>query len=327
MNAQSAESTTLTPTTGSPPNENGNDTSVVAEPVVGPAELDYFRRNGFLRIRNLFSPPTVDGIRDLADEQMEAQRGGPTGQMSGVAYRLHRTPHMQRILHDHRFQDLLTGLAGTGLVPTEAQAFELSKGNKGIPWHYGYISFGYVRARDMGYTLWIPLSPIDAELEGGGMAYVPECLVSARHAFDMGSLLAPDLDAGETHDDLITAFGQVQDAIEPLLERYRIEDSFEVGDAFLFNKYVWHRSAPLRNPDPNRPPRLGIAMRFVEEDARVDRRRWRAEFEFGGGIGTGHALPVMSGTEDRFSRVLDVDHDGLIRSSADCPLVYRTGER
>ena len=325
MSARPTDSTTLSPPAGAtdPPSPE----PIVANPVLGPAELDYFRQNGFLRIRNLFSDAAIEGIRLLADQEMTAQRGGPTGPMSGVAYRLHRTAHMQRILRDQRFQDVLTELTGSGLVPTESQAFELSNGDKGIPWHYGYISFGYVRARDLGYTLWIPLSPIDAGSEGGGMAYVPEYLVSARHAFDMGSLLAPDLDAGDDHIDLITAFGQVQDAIEPLFERYKVEDSFEVGDAFLFNKYVWHRSSPLRDPDPDRPPRLGIAMRFVEEDARVDRQRWRAEFDFGGGIGTGHPLPVMSGTEDRFSRVLDVDHGGLIRSSADCPLVYRGANR
>lgn len=295
---------------------------IIDEPMIGPAELDYFRQNGFLRIRNLFTDHTVDGIRHIADEQMALQRGGETGPMSGVAYRLHRTPHMQRILHDPTFQTVLTDLTGSDLAPTEAQAFELSSGNKGIPWHYGYISFGYIRARDLGYTLWIPLSPIDAERDGGGMAYVPECLVSARHAFDMGSLLAPDLDGGVDQEQLINAMGQVQDAMEPLFERYKVEDSFEVGDAFLFSKYVWHRSAPLRNPDPDRPPRLGIAMRFVEADARVDRRRWRAEFEFGGGIGTGHHKPVMAGTEDRFTRVPDVEHDGLVRSSSDCPLVF-----
>ncbi len=295
---------------------------IVDQPTIGPAERDYFRRNGFLRIRKLFTTQAVDGIRDLADQQMELQRGGQTGPMSGVAYRLHRQPHMQRILHDTGFQELLTDLVGGHLVPTESQAFELSKGNAGIPWHYGYISFGYIRARDLGYTLWIPLSSIDAENEGGGMAYVPECLVSARHAFDMGSLLAPDLDSGTDTETLIEAMGQVQDAMEPLFERYKVEDSFDVGDAFLFNKYVWHRSSPLRIDDPDRPPRLGIAMRFVEEDARVDRQRWRAEFDFGGGIGTGHRKPVMAGTEDRFTRVADVDHGGLVRSSGDCPLVF-----
>jgi hypothetical protein len=296
--------------------------AIVASPQLGPAEVEYFQRNGFIRVRNLFTDHAVDGIRELAGQQMEQQRGGPTGPMSGVAYRLHRTPHMQRILHDPTFQSVLGRLTNTSVVPTESQAFELSDGNSGIPWHYGYISFGYIRARDLGFTLWIPLSPIDAENDGGGMAYVPEYLVSARHAFDIGSLLAPDLDAGADHEDLIGAIGQVQDAMEPLLERYKIEDSFDVGDAFLFNKFVWHRSSPLRTRDPNRKPRLGIAMRFVTSDARVDRSRWGAEYKFGGGIGTGHRKPVMAGTEDRFSRVLDVEHDGLIRSSADCPLVF-----
>lgn len=295
---------------------------IIADPRLGPEEVDYFRRNGFIRIRNLFTDEAVDGIRRLADDQMEAQRGGPTGPMSGVAYRLHRTDHMQRILHDAAFQRVMATLTTTSVVPTEGQAFELSDGNKGIPWHYGYISFGYIRARDMGYTLWIPLSSIDAERDGGGMAYVPENVISARHAFDMGSLLAPDLDAGDDHGQLIGAMGQVQDAMEPLFERYSIKDDFEVGDAFLFNKYVWHRSDPLRHPDPDRPPRLGIAMRFVEAEARVDRNRWGAEYQFGGGIGTGHAKPVMAGTEDRFSRVLDLEHDDLVRSSADCPLVF-----
>lgn len=295
--------------------------ALIADPVIGEAEREYFVKNGFLRIKNLFTPAGVDGIRDVAAGQMEHQRGGQTGPMSGVAYRLHKQPHMQRLLHDEAFRRVMTSLTNSRLVPTEAQAFELSDGDKGIPWHYGYISFGYVRARDEGYTLWIPLSSIDAEKDGGGMAYVPEHLYSARHHFDVGSLLAPDLQAGEEHTDLLTAFGAVQDAIEPLLERHKIEDSFDVGDAFLFSKFVWHRSSPRRSA-PGQAPRLGIAMRFVEDTARVDRNRWRAEYEFGGGIGTGHPLPVMSGTEDRFSRVLDVEHDGLMSSSVDHPIVF-----
>ena len=286
---------------------------IVDSPPIDAEAISSFERDGFLAIRDLFSDAAIEGIRQLAEEKLADQDGGYAASLSRVAYRLHETDHMQAILRDDRFGAVLRSITGKNLVPCEVQAFELASGTSGIPWHYGFVSFGYIRARDMGFTLWIPLSDIDAENEGGGMAYVPESKISARHGFDMGTLLAPAVNAGNDPEELLKGFAQAHEAMQPIFEQEKVEHSFSVGDAFLFNKYVWHRSSPYRGVGERR--RLGIAMRFVEATARMDRVRWTAEFNFGGGLGIGTRAPIVAGKEDRFARFTDVEDGELISSS------------
>lgn len=287
--------------------------NIVADPQLGSAELKSYEHDGFLRIANLFTPGAIEEIRQLAEGKLADQAGGYAASLSRVGYRLHESDFMQAILHDQRFGTVLRTVAGTNLIPCEVQAFELASGTSGIPWHYGFVSYGYVRARDMGYTLWIPLSPIDAEADGGGMAYVPESVISARHGFDIGTLLARAMNAGHEPTELLASYAATHDAMQPIFEQNKVEHSFDIGDAFLFNKYVWHRSSPYRGEAPKR--RLGIAMRFVASDARMDRERWTAEFNFGGGLGIGTRAPIVAGKEDRFARFTDVEDGELISSS------------
>lgn len=278
-----------------------------------------FERDGFLKLRKLFTADAIAGIAELAEQKVMEQAQGYGADDMRIAYRLHEMPHMQALLQDPGLRQLLTGLTRSGLVPAESQAFELKKAGTGVPWHYGYISYGYIRARDMGYTLWIPLGDIDADETGGGMAYVPEHLISARHHFDMGSLLAPALLDDTASEQLLHGFDDVHQAMIPLFEEHKVEDSFEVGDALLFNKYVWHRSSPYRGDQDLR--RLGVAMRFVEDTACVDRVRWTAEYRFGGGVGTGQRRAVMEGTEDRYTRFADIADGAEVRTSKDVSIV------
>ncbi len=286
---------------------------------IGPNEHDDFASNGFVRLRQIFSPEAVSRIRDCAEQKIEEQSSGYDADAMRIAYRLHQMPPMVSILSDPALARLLTGLTGCRLVPTESQAFELTKDRGSVPWHFGYISYGYVRARDMGFTLWIPLGDIDAEKTGGGMAYVPEHIISARHGYDIGSMLAPEILAGEDPTDLLQAFDDGHRAMVPFFEKHKVEDNFQVGDALLFNKYVWHRSSPWLVDNGAR--RLGIAMRFVADTARIDRVRWQAEYTFGGGISTGQRRAVMAGDEDRYSRFADIGDGELVTSSADCRFV------
>ncbi len=39
--------------------------------------------------------------------------------------------------------------------------FELKPNQKGFPWHNDIYSFCYIMPEDLGYTLWIPLYPIN----------------------------------------------------------------------------------------------------------------------------------------------------------------------
>lgn len=292
---------------------------LVSTTQVGEGEREQFQRDGFVRLRQIFSPTTVAALREVAKEKLREQAAAYGPEAMRIGYRLHDTPTIQTILRNDGMARLLTGLTGSRLIPTETQAFELTADRGSVPWHFGYISYGYIRARDMAHTLWIPLTDIDATTNGGGMAYVPEHVISARHGYDLGTTLAPRILEGDPPTELLEALDAAHEAMKPIFEEHKVEDSFDVGDALLFNKNVWHRSSPWRGEGA--PRRVGVAMRFVVESARVDRVRWTAEYNFGGGIGTGQSRPVMAGNEDRFSRFADIEDGELISTSEACTFI------
>src|SRR6218665_3698584 len=82
-----------------------------------------------------------------------------------------------------RSTDAATMKAPAVSLMTEAQGFELSKSRTGFPWHHDSLSFRYIRPQDSAYSIWIPLDKVDVERGGGGMAYVPENILSAKANF------------------------------------------------------------------------------------------------------------------------------------------------
>lgn len=148
--------------------------------------------------------------------------------------------------------------------------FELEPHKKGFNWHVGVQAFHYIMPNDFACSLWIPLDPIDTKRQHGGMAYVPRSIYSAYEYFSLIHQLVKQ----ENISDVLTSeeFHEAQYAskIESLiLERNKIEDNFEVGDAFLFDKFVWHRSCPLKQGEL--PSRMAYVMRFVDSEARYSR--------------------------------------------------------
>ncbi len=282
-------------------------------------EKAQYDRNGFLPVRNIFTPEAVEGIRNVAERLIQQDKMNTDGTLSRVAFRLHEDPTMQEIIRSQEFADVFRDLMERRMIFTEAQAFELSKGGTGLPWHFGYISFGYIRPEDMACTLWVPLSPVNAKKTGGGMAYVPESIYSARRDYDLGSMLADHMNKGDDIEELLGGFKQAHEAMEPIFEENAVEDDFNVGDAFLFNKNVWHRSSRFQQKNATR--RIGVAFRFIDLNSHLDKERWKAEFEFGGGISTGIKKYVYAAQEDRFSRFTDVEHGGAIRFSKDVKTV------
>ncbi len=62
--------------------------------------------------------------------------------------------------------------------------------------------------------------------------------------------------------------------MKELLDHFAVEDSFEPGDAPIFDKYVLHRSVQLgEGPVPSR---LAYALRFSSVGARYDKKRVEA---------------------------------------------------
>ena len=195
---------------------------------------------------------------------------------------------MLRIVTSNACRRTVVDLTGSPMIVTEAQAFELGRQREGFTWHYDSLSFRYIRAQEPGYSMWIPLDPVRAAAQGGGMAYVPENIFSARVNFQLASLLSRKLvngeSLGEVSESLFELYGK-PGLLWDLFEEYKEEEDFEPGDAFLFRKSVWHRSSPLREGAPD--SRLAVTIRLLDWRARLDPIMFEGETETGGGVGMG----------------------------------------
>lgn len=290
-----------------------------------PLSLDQiasFREKGFIKLRNLLTEPCMAALREEALKYVASaqDRGDTYGDtFNRLTYSLGETEVFKAVYASREFRKVLGTLTGTRLIMTEAQGFELNSERDGFPWHYGSISFRFIRPQDLGYSIWIPLDPIDPTAQGGGMAYVSEQLFSARGNFQMSSLLSSKLVAGESISEISAALFKVFDKssvlMTELFERHKEEDHFEVGDAFLFNKFVWHRSSPLKQG--RMKTRLAVNMRFIDWRSRLDKVMFEGESETGGGVGMGAHWGRQTQTTYG-SQFTDIEHGDEIRDSRYC---------
>ncbi|MFD5520097.1 hypothetical protein [Streptomyces sp. NPDC127066] len=187
------------------------------------------------------------------------------------------------LMGDQGFAAAMVKLTGQSLFFTQGLGFELEKNKStGFPWHVGTQSFGFQRREDAGYTIWTPLCRIDAGGQRGGMKYVSKQVLSGEFIYQHINLL-PEymrdlIEAGGelTYDDFSDLKNSLVNSpqMKGLLDHVAEEDSFEPGDALIFDKYVLHRSVQLgEGPIPSR---LAYALRFSSLDARYDKSRVEA---------------------------------------------------
>ncbi|MXW96319.1 MAG: hypothetical protein F4110_05400 [Acidimicrobiaceae bacterium] len=250
------------------------------------AQAEQFRRDGFIKIEGFLNASAVAMLQDRVD--VELSRGTAVDLRAvafsktqydfeaskGVVFELLQRPY---------FRQALCGLTGHDLFLTFELSFEIEKNvNKGLPWHVEVQSFGFQFAEEFGCTLWAPMHPIDASGQGGGMAYVPQHVLSGEFVYSADLAVVEMLRARERsgarpgaqdYFDLRTGFLN-SPAMEELLEVHRVEDDFEPGDVLLFNKMVAHRSVMLGEGEL--PRRAAYAMRFVDAASRYDLNRARA---------------------------------------------------
>ncbi|WP_394825534.1 phytanoyl-CoA dioxygenase family protein [Pendulispora albinea] len=184
---------------------------------------------------------------------------------------------------DPGFVRTLTTLTGRSLIRVNNHVYEIVTGNSGLDWHVGYYSFSYTRPDDYGCTLWIPMEPITKE-QRGGMQYISKSVLDgsflyrfAAWHFEMLKKQPP----GEKYLEMATSsqfmVNVISSLINPVIPPDQIvEDTFEVGDAFLFDKHVLHRSSPLLRGALK--TRMALICRFVDVDALYDRRRFYSTF-------------------------------------------------
>ena len=234
-----------------------------------------FAKHGALKLEGLVHPEAIAQLRGLLEEELRAaERGvGRDGDYDAVKYDVGSTTALTReLVTSPEFRRVIHALIPTRLLLTQSVGFALGKGKAGLDWHFDLISFAYLHPLSPGFTLWLPLTPIDPAGQRGGMEYVPEdvycgrdkMVLSARH-FLQGPQVIAELGGVDEYRKLMPCSA----ADKIVLDRNRVEHGFQPGDALLFNRYVWHRSCPLL--EGPLAQRLTLTIRLVAADARYDR--------------------------------------------------------
>ena len=247
-------------------------------------ELESFREHGFLLLKNIFSVELIEHLKKISTSEVAPPSDNYGAGFSKLKYDIgNDDPTILSLMGDPDFSGPITELAGQPLFFTQGLGFELEKNKStGFPWHVGTQSFGFQRRQDPGYTIWTPLCAIDAHGQRGGMAYVSKKVFSGEFVYQhinmLPDYLKAELDAGKelTYRDFSVMKNNLLNSPEvtSLLDHFAVEDSFEVGDALIFDKYVIHRS--VRLDEGELPSRLAYALRFSALDARYDKGRVEA---------------------------------------------------
>ena len=264
-------------------------------------QKEKFQRDGFVKLKGFFNADVVNTLLDRVEVEMRGQQT-PKSTNSPFTQRTKKAPNaalshlsfsrakydfesekadVYELLERPYFRRVLTDLAERDLFLTFELCFEIEKNvNPGFPWHVGVNSFGYQVAEEFGCTLWAPLHPVDTKGQQGGMAYVPENVISGDFIYrQIEPAIVSTLEAKEragvrtSITDYVAMRADILNSptMSEILENHQVEDDFEPGDVLLFNKMVVHRSIMLG--EGTLPRRAAYVMRFIDAGSHYDLQR------------------------------------------------------
>ena len=247
-----------------------------------PEQIEKFRRDGFVKLDGFLNPSVVSMLLARVEAEMSRAPDNFKSEFSRLKYDFESDKgDVFDLVARPYFQKALTDIVARDLFLTFELCFELEKNvSKGFPWHVGVQSFGYQIAEEFGCTIWAPLHPVDPAGQRGGMAYVPEHVVSGKFIYEqiepaIISTLEAKERAGEktSMNDYFSLRSGILNSptMLEILEKHQTEDDFKPGDVLLFNKYVVHRSIMLG--EGPLPKRAAFVMRFVDVDSHYDLQR------------------------------------------------------
>ncbi|NEO53103.1 MAG: hypothetical protein F6K54_08430 [Okeania sp. SIO3B5] len=237
-------------------------------------EKQFFSDHGFIKLKKLLTTEAVDGLRKLISNSnaMKAPPEFYSGEISKMGYDIEEAI-TRDIYSSANFKNVLNQLTNNrGAAFIQGIGFELDANQKGFHWHHDILSFCCVMPEDLAYTLWIPLDPINIKEQHGGLSYVSHKVCSARHYFDIVYQLVQQENISEfskTEEFKNWDFQYASPVETFVLDNNKVEDDFEVGDALLLGKFVWHKSCSLKEGEL--PSRKAYVMRFVDCQARYSK--------------------------------------------------------
>ncbi len=254
---------------------------------VTPEQKMRFQRDGFVKLDGFLNGAVVGTLLDRVEVEMgrDIADGLTKDSMFNRAkYDFESDKNdVFELLERRYFRQALTELVERELFLTFELCFEITKNvDEGFPWHVGAQSFGYQPAGEFGCTVWAPLHPVDTKGQRGGMAYVPQNVVSGEFVFEqLEPAVVSTLKAKERAGIRTTVREYFSmrtgvlnaPAMVEILEQHQVEEDFQPGDVLLFNKMVIHRSVMLGEGEL--PRRAAHVMRFVDAGSHYDLQRAR----------------------------------------------------
>ena len=243
-----------------------------------------FQRDGFVKLEGFLNGAVVDMLLDRTEREMRGNtRNTTTGSaFSRVQYDFASDKNdVYEMMARPYFRQALTELVERDLFLTFEVCFEIEQlVNEGFGWHVGVQSFGFQFSEEFGCTLWAPLQPVDPEGQRGGMAYVPQNVISGAFMYDQLEPAVVSTLRAKERAGVRTSFKEYNDlrsellntpSMTTILETHQVEDDFQPGDVLVFNKWVVHRSITLEEGEL--PRRAAYVMRLVDADSRYDLQR------------------------------------------------------
>ena len=247
-----------------------------------------YQEKGYCQIREFFSASEIKILEEAletAKDKSEVSQEKVTlkiGKYEDIdtkdhAYDLVKYDFVSALLK--RKLPFLNEITGKKIMIMHNAFFSVEPNQKGLGWHVGVGSFSFTKMDDFGASIWIPLDEITKEYRGG-MQYVPIDAFPGKFLYTIHDLhLKNNIKWDESKGDLneyVAGANTIMNKITGDVIDYTIEDDYEedqykVGDVLLFNKYVLHRSVPLK-PGLHKI-RRAFVIRLVDYDTRVDEER------------------------------------------------------
>ena len=212
---------------------------------------------------------------------------------------INRSDKLKNLLDD--LSTPISEFVGEKIIFTQALLLEMNQGTLGFPWHFDEYSFCFIRPEDMALSLWIPLVPIYTKKQNGGMNWVNQNDFSAKSRMQQWAFhqkYGLQVEAKERmkrwkhyqEKDLEIPCNKFDEAKweqygdrwtgeydTEMLEELKKEEDMELGDALLFNRYIWHKTHKLHAGEM--PSRTAIVLRMVSENALFDKTLFEKTME------------------------------------------------
>lgn len=193
-------------------------------------QIEFYRENGYIRLKGVFSPELIEGYRASIAEEVDAlskdrlpleQRTTYGKAFLQIMNLWVQSEEIREFAFSKRVARIAAELMGaTGVRMYHDQALYKEPHGGLTPWHAD--QYYWPLASDKTVTAWIPL--IDVPLSMGPLAFCPKS-----HRFQMGRDLAISDESEETLKEKLSRFG-----ID--------EGSYAAGDVSFHSGWTFHRA-------------------------------------------------------------------------------------